>query len=194
MLQRKGLPWTEVHFGSTAATCLGSMWGFGAGAMERAGYGMAWCDHGMYFLAQGHVSLQATTSSTVFPGGQCLGSSLPSPVTGCCLSLVLSKQPSCQGPAGFALKHDLVPHHHRPCPGATCGTGHKSCHSSAMGVGDRGCATAPGQSLFLPPGQPQVAPLALPGAPGLWEPHPWVQCQSGTCKGCGEMHCHRAVL
>lgn len=38
--------------------------------------------------------------------------------------------------AGFALKHDLVPHHHRPCPGATCGTGHKSCHSSAMGAGD----------------------------------------------------------
>lgn len=64
--------------------------------------------------------MPGTESSTVVPGGQYLGSLVPSPAPRFCLSLVLPMQPALQGPAGFDLKQDLVPHNHWPCPRATC--------------------------------------------------------------------------
>jgi len=63
----------------------------------------------MHCLAQGHVSLQAPKSSPTVPGGQCLGSSVSSTTTGCCLSLTLTMQPTLQGPAGFGQEQDLFP-------------------------------------------------------------------------------------
>lgn len=106
--------------------------------------GMVWHGYGRYCPAPGHISLPGTKSNTMVPGGQYLGSLVPSPVPCCCLSLALPMQPALQGPAGFDLKQDLVPHNHWPCPRATrVLLGTSSNHSSA------GCRMPSLQPWFL---------------------------------------------
>ena len=110
-------------------------WSYGTGSVWYGmgmGMGMGMRMVCTVLHAPGHISLPDTESNTTVPGCQHLGSLVPSPVLCCCLSLALPMQPALQGPAGFDLKQDLVPHNHWPCPRATCVVlGTSSSHSSA---------------------------------------------------------------